>query len=164
MMRPIEPPPAVESRDHDRRDDDPRILAWRQMRDTTHAILARLDLLLQATVSITVSDYRALLLLWTGPPAGRRMVELARGTVLTPSAVTALVDRLERDGLVTRAPDPSDRRGKLVSLTAAGRARFAAAAAVNDQAIADLFSSNLTDAEAGALSGILSRIRIGGDA
>jgi MarR family transcriptional regulator for hemolysin len=36
-----------------------------------------------------------------------------------PSMVSML-DRLERDGFVTRAPSPTDRRVKLVQLTAAG--------------------------------------------
>jgi MarR family transcriptional regulator for hemolysin len=36
-----------------------------------------------------------------------------------PSMV-AMLDRLERDGLVTRAPSPTDRRVKLVHLTDAG--------------------------------------------
>ncbi|GAA3216359.1 MarR family transcriptional regulator [Actinocorallia longicatena] len=38
------------------------------------------------------------------------------------SNVTGLVDRLETRGLVVRAPDPGDRRVKLVSLTPAGLA------------------------------------------
>ncbi|TFW34670.1 MarR family winged helix-turn-helix transcriptional regulator [Massilia horti] len=40
-------------------------------------------------------------------------------------SVVAMVDRLEQAGLVTRAPDPGDRRVKLVLLTDAGRALYA---------------------------------------
>jgi DNA-binding MarR family transcriptional regulator len=36
------------------------------------------------------------------------------------SNVTGMVDRLEARGLVTRQPDPADRRVKLVALTPAG--------------------------------------------
>ncbi|MDQ1012980.1 DNA-binding MarR family transcriptional regulator [Streptomyces sp. V4I23] len=42
-----------------------------------------------------------------------------------PSNVTAIIDRLERRGLVERRPDPGDRRVKLVAATAAGRAVIA---------------------------------------
>lgn len=35
--------------------------------------------------------------------------------------MTAALDRLERKGLVTRAPNPDDRRGSLVRLTDTGR-------------------------------------------
>lgn len=38
----------------------------------------------------------------------------------------ALLDRLERDGMVVREPDPSDRRAHTVRLTPAGEARHAA--------------------------------------
>jgi MarR family transcriptional regulator for hemolysin len=41
-----------------------------------------------------------------------------------PSMVSML-DRLERDGFVTRAPSPNDRRVKLAHLTEAGRTVFA---------------------------------------
>jgi len=41
-----------------------------------------------------------------------------------PSMVSML-DRLERDGFVTRAPSPTDRRVKLVHLTDAGRTVYA---------------------------------------
>jgi MarR family transcriptional regulator for hemolysin len=34
--------------------------------------------------------------------------------------MVSMLDRLEREGLVTRAPSPTDRRVKLVHLTAAG--------------------------------------------
>jgi DNA-binding MarR family transcriptional regulator len=40
--------------------------------------------------------------------------------MVTSGAVTKRVDRLERAGLVTRAPDPADRRGVLVGLTPEG--------------------------------------------
>jgi DNA-binding MarR family transcriptional regulator len=38
-----------------------------------------------------------------------------------PSNVTGLVDRAERLGLVERAPDPGDRRVRILKLTAKGR-------------------------------------------
>lgn len=41
---------------------------------------------------------------------------------LDPSTVTGVVERLHRKALVTRAPDPEDRRRVVLDLTAAGRA------------------------------------------
>jgi DNA-binding MarR family transcriptional regulator len=40
---------------------------------------------------------------------------------IAPRSVTDVVDSLEERGLVARAPDPSDRRATIVSLTARGR-------------------------------------------
>lgn len=50
-----------------------------------------------------------------------RITELTATEQVTTSAITQLVTRLERDGLVRRAPDPSDGRATLVHITDAGR-------------------------------------------
>jgi DNA-binding MarR family transcriptional regulator len=52
---------------------------------------------------------------------GLRMGELARRARLSKQAMTELVRRLERDGLVERRTDPSDGRASLVFLTARSR-------------------------------------------
>jgi DNA-binding MarR family transcriptional regulator len=43
--------------------------------------------------------------------------ELARYTGLTTGSATAMLDRLENAGFITRRPNPSDRRGVLVDIT-----------------------------------------------
>ena len=47
--------------------------------------------------------------------------QLAERLSCVKSNVTQLVDRLEADGLVSRAADPNDRRSRLAVLTDAGR-------------------------------------------
>ena len=47
--------------------------------------------------------------------------QLAERLACVKSNVTQLVDRLETDGLVSRAADPNDRRSRLAVLTDAGR-------------------------------------------
>lgn len=49
--------------------------------------------------------------LWDGPKTASA---IARHVRLTPAAVTALIDRLEKRGFVTRKADPGDRRKVLV--------------------------------------------------
>src|SRR5512141_1190741 len=46
--------------------------------------------------------------------------ELARHTGLTSGATTAMLDRLERSGLIQRQPNPNDRRGTLITLLQSG--------------------------------------------
>ena len=41
--------------------------------------------------------------------------ELARHTGLTSGATTAMLDRLEKPGLIERRPNPDDRRGTLIT-------------------------------------------------
>src|SRR3954452_11201476 len=53
--------------------------------------------------------------------------QLLRETMVTSGTMTNRVDRLGGRGLVERSPDPHDRRGVLVGLTAGGKPSFAAA-------------------------------------
>lgn len=53
-------------------------------------------------------------------PDGMRLTELAEVNSMTKQAVGEIVDDLETLGLVERAPDPSDRRAKLILLTKRG--------------------------------------------
>ncbi len=61
----------------------------------------------------------ALMCLWSED--GRKVGELGRCAGLEPSTMTGLVDRMERDGLLQRQPDPTDRRAWRVFLTDEGR-------------------------------------------
>jgi len=54
------------------------------------------------------------------PPAGTRLTELAERMQITKQSLGELVDYLELRGYLERVPDPADRRGKLVRLTATG--------------------------------------------
>ena len=64
--------------------------------------------------------------------------QLAEKIACVKSNVTQLVDRLENDGLVRRAPDPNDRRSVLATVTAEGRARYQAGALLLAGAEAEL--------------------------
>lgn len=61
-------------------------------------------------------------------PAGTQLA-LARAIGYDKTRLIALLDELERDGLVSRVPDPADRRARTVRLTPAGEARYRAAQA-----------------------------------
>jgi DNA-binding MarR family transcriptional regulator len=52
---------------------------------------------------------------------GLRQQALADRLLVTKGNVCGVLDRLEERGLVTRRPDPEDRRANLVVLTPAGR-------------------------------------------
>ncbi|NEA32653.1 MarR family transcriptional regulator [Streptomyces sp. SID13031] len=52
----------------------------------------------------------------------KRLGELTASEQVTQPAITQIVTRLERDGLVERRPDPSDGRAVLVHITEQGTA------------------------------------------
>ncbi|MFV0473032.1 MAG: MarR family winged helix-turn-helix transcriptional regulator [Pikeienuella sp.] len=61
-----------------------------------------------------------LLTLLRDRPEGLAPHELASRAGVTRATITGLIDGLERDGLLARAPEPADRRMIRVALTAAG--------------------------------------------
>jgi DNA-binding MarR family transcriptional regulator len=71
-----------------------------------------------------------------------RITELAKSEAVTQPSMTTLVTRLERDGLVTRTPDPDDARAVRVEITDEGLQRAARMraerAALLDAALAEL--------------------------
>jgi DNA-binding MarR family transcriptional regulator len=56
-----------------------------------------------------------------GPPYRMNPTRLFNSVILSSGAMTNRLDRLEAMGVVRRLADPSDRRGRLVELTAKGR-------------------------------------------
>jgi DNA-binding MarR family transcriptional regulator len=66
--------------------------------------------------------------------------QLAERLACVKSNVTQLVDRLEADGFVERAPDPNDRRSRLAVLTDSGRQAYAEGARIQREAELQVFS------------------------
>jgi len=68
-----------------------------------------------------------------------RSIDLAALSGFAPRTVTEAIDGLERDGLALRTPDPTDRRVKRISLTAAGVAAVEAAEQSRVKYVQDVF-------------------------
>lgn len=66
---------------------------------------------------------------------GVALGELAELMSVSPRNITGLIDNLERDGLVSRVPDPADRRSVIARLTPEGERRIKSIwkAAINHQ-------------------------------
>ena len=84
--------------------------------------------------------------------------QLAERLSCVKSNVTQLVDRLEADGLVSRAADPNDRRSRLAVLTAAGRKAYSKGSEIQAQAEKELFSALSAD-ESKKLHELLAKLQ-----
>src|SRR5436189_511407 len=82
---------------------------------------------------------------------------IGRRVELTSGAITTAVDRLESRGLVTREAHPSDRRARIVRLTAAGEAH-AARIFAGHKAVMDLAASGLSKNERATLIALLKKL------
>lgn len=86
------------------------------------------------------------------------MGALSQRLMVTNGNITGLVDRLAREDMVARGPSPTDRRIQMVSLTAAGRARFADMARDNRRWVGDMMAG-LEREEKQALFALLGRLK-----
>jgi DNA-binding MarR family transcriptional regulator len=86
------------------------------------------------------------------------MSELAEAVLLSRSGLTRLVDRMQREGLVERQPDPCDARGLFTVLTKAGMQALREASIVHLAGIEELFVSRLDDAELAEIARLMDKL------
>ncbi|MET9294656.1 MarR family transcriptional regulator [Streptomyces sp. NPDC003077] len=111
-----------------------------------------------APFGLTAPQYAVLAGLWEED--GRSSAQLREQLVMDSATITGVLDRLERDGLVNRFPDSTDRRVVRLRLTDAGRALRDGVQQEIAKLNADIVGS-LTPAQADELMGRLRSIAKG---
>lgn len=107
-----------------------------------------------AYVGLTKEEFKVLMALLEGPcNHGTLCKELDVST----GAMTNRLDKLEREQLVQRAPDPRDRRGVVLELTETGRARLDAYIDRGAHRERQLLEG-LTDRDKRQLTGLLQKL------
>src|SRR5438132_1781008 len=120
-----------------------------------HRTLARLATRSIESSGVGLSDFAVLeMLLHKGP---QPVNEIGRRVELTSGAITTAEDRLESRRLVTREAHPSDRRARIVRLTAAGEEQ-AARIFAGHKAAMDLAASKLSQTERSTLIRLLKKL------
>src|SRR5436190_10280977 len=125
-------------------------LVNRVARLMAHALAERIR-----PAGVAIGQWAVLLCLWARD--GMTQAELSRMVAIEPPTVARTIDRMVRDGLVTRALDPNDGRLSRIYLTERGRSLrdelVPLAAAVNDEIL-----NGLTASEARTLRRLLTKL------
>src|SRR5918997_6448773 len=100
--------------------DDETLGAWRGFLNAHAQVTRRISRDLAAEDLPDLTWYDLLWALRRQPERRLRINELAREVVLSPTAMSRFVDRVEAAGYVRREPDPEDRRALQVTLTDEG--------------------------------------------
>ncbi len=120
-----------------------------------HRALGRLATQSIESFEVCLSDFGIMeLLLHKGP---QPVNEIGRRIELTSGAITTAVDRLESRGLVTREAHESDRRARIVRLTARGEEE-AARVFTGHKAAMDFAASGLSKTERATLIQLLKKL------
>ena len=104
--------------------DDTLATEWHQLMGRYQRVICALDRELGAAHDLSASEFEVLQEMHGSDDCSMRMSELAERAHLTQSALSRLVTRLERDGLVERVACANDRRSLFVRLTTEGRRRY----------------------------------------
>jgi len=100
--------------------DDATLAAWRAFLNAHARVTRAIGRDLAAADLPDLTWYDLLWTLYRAPGRSLRVNELAREVVLSPTAMSRFVDRVEKAGHVRRAADPADRRALQVTLTDSG--------------------------------------------
>ncbi|MGV9376842.1 MarR family winged helix-turn-helix transcriptional regulator [Nonomuraea sp. NPDC003707] len=103
------------------------LAVWRMMQRAQVRITRHLEAELLVAHDLPLASYEVLVQLAEAPERRLRMNDLAGRVLLSRSGLTRLIDRLQRDGLVSREACANDARGLFAVLTDAGAERLAEA-------------------------------------
>ncbi|HEX3622419.1 MAG TPA: MarR family transcriptional regulator [Acidimicrobiales bacterium] len=137
--------------------DEGEMQVWQSFLRASIRLMERLDAELEVH-GISLADYEILVHLSAEPAGELRMTELAARTLVSRSGLTRRLDRLGQAGLVVRRICPTDRRGVLAVLTAAGRARLEEAAPTHVDGVRRHFVSQLRRQELSELAQALDAV------
>jgi DNA-binding MarR family transcriptional regulator len=121
------------------------VAEWRELLARHAAAVCALERELGEQYDLGMSEFEVLERLAEAPAEHHgqlRVQELAETVHLSQSALSRLIGRLEKAGLVERAMCASDRRGIYVILSAAGRERYQAARPLHRAVLARTLRTN----------------------
>jgi DNA-binding MarR family transcriptional regulator len=107
---------------------------------------------------LTFARYEALVLLAFSRQGTLPMSKIGQRLMVHPTSVTNIVQRLVRQGLVERAPNPSDGRGMLATITPQGRQVMEAA--TSDLVAGGFSLGALSPQEHEQLFALLRKVRV----
>ena len=94
---------------------------WRERQRTYLATAATLDRALEQKFDLGLSEFEILDLVWESNTPECTMRDIVDLTPMTQSALSRVVDRLAKAGLLTREECTTDRRSMFVALTSDGK-------------------------------------------
>ena len=141
-----------------RNPSDAAVKAWTRLVRARETVLGAIERDLKAADCLALAWYDVLLELVRAPQGRLRPFEIEKATLLAQYNLSRLLDRLEREGLVTRAPCDDDGRGQWAVITDKGRAAQARAWKVYARSIQRHVGEKLDDKAAETLSQLLARL------
>ena len=132
--------------------------AWRGWVQSCGRVHASLEKSLRAASGLTMDDYEVLTNLSESPKRRMRLSDLASVVVQSPSRLSQRVDRMERDGLVTRQRSTEDGRVFFAVLTDKGMELLVSIAPGHVESVRAVLVDRLSTEEVQFLADLLPRL------
>src|SRR3954452_22141181 len=132
--------------------------SWGAVMMLNRLVLQDLDAELRREHQLAVTDFDVLIPLYNASDKRLGMSALADRVLLSPAGTTHLVTRLERDGLVRREVDPTDRRKWFTVLTDAGNQTLREARQTHNAVLRRTILAAATSAERRTLQRVWKRL------
>jgi len=151
---------SLEHHDHDdHHADKAELRLWLRILSTANLVSNEIRRKLRTEFDVTLPRFDLLAQL-DRAPNGMTLGELSQRMMVSNGNITGLVERLVAQDLISRKPDPADRRVQIVKLTAEGRRFFRTMARANADWIGELFG-DLSAADIDALMRLLAKTKTG---
>lgn len=137
---------------------EPYLDAWGSLLRVQAEVVNRIERDLASAGSLSLTWFDVLLVLSDAPGNRLRLSDLAAEIVLSKSALTRSIDRLEAEGYLKRERSPDDDRVTLAVLQPAGAEALAKARTFYRAGIRRYFAEGLSRRELEALDTTLSKV------
>ncbi|MFG1704027.1 MarR family winged helix-turn-helix transcriptional regulator [Nonomuraea sp. M3C6] len=138
------------------------LTVWQMLQRAQVRVTRHLEAELLVAHDLPLASYEVLMQLAEAPRRRLRMNDLAGRVLLSRSGLTRLIDRLQRDGLVSREACEDDARGLFAVLTDRGAERLTEATPTYLRGIRTQFLDLLDAEEIGQVRAMLAKLDITG--
>lgn len=141
-----------------------QVTTWMNLQQVNRVLEGVLEHRVREVSGLSLPEYEALLRLQIASGRPLHMNEIASQLINSPSGMTRIADRLEKDGLIERETPPDNRRVVLVTLTDRGRQVLDQADHAFRQALEESFSSHLSKSDIADLRRLMRKLLEGNSA
>ena len=131
---------------------------WRSFLRLTRGMERAVDRQLQRDSDLSGSEYEILVPLSESPSGELPSRELLRSLQWERSRLSHMLSRMERRGMISRSPSPTDARGLVVGITEHGREAIGRAAPAHLVMVREAFMDELDEDEQRALLSITRKV------
>lgn len=135
-----------------------QVVTFRNLQQASRVLDSLLEARVRAAADLSLAEYEALFRLQRASDHHLQMSEIASLLINSPSGMTRIADRLEKDGLISRETPRDNRRVVVMTLTAKGRRKLERADKAYLDALGESFGNHMTPGDLADLRRLMRKL------